>query len=96
MITKSGLKAKLKKYGLTEEQYQEMLDKSGNKCWICGNPPKQGGKALHIDHSHKSGKVRGLLCWFCNMRLIGKVGDKSNAVELFLKAAEYIKNANKE
>ncbi len=81
----------LKKYGLSKDKYFEMIIKCDNKCMICGKPPKQ--KALHIDHSHKTGKVRGLLCFFCNSRLIGKTGDKENAVEMFIKAAEYIKQS---
>jgi len=97
-----SLKAKLKKYGITETEYNKLLDYSDNKCYICGNPPKT--RALNIDHDHrqekklkKEGKslgrsVRGILCFWCNSHLISKTGDKENAVELFLKAAEYIKN----
>lgn len=88
MSLKSALIAKLKKYGLTNEQYEAMKSKTGNKCYICNKPPKS--KALHIDHNHKSGKVRGLLCYVCNRRLIGKLGDRPDAVSLFNAAALYI------
>jgi hypothetical protein len=96
-----SLKAKLKKYGLTENEYKKMIAKTDNKCYICGNPPKT--RSLNIDHDHRkekqlrkegkniSGSVRGLLCFWCNSHLISKTGDKDNAVELFLKAAEYIR-----
>lgn len=96
-----SLKAKLKKYGLTEDDYKKLVAKSNNTCYICGNPPKT--RALNIDHDHKKEKqlrkegkpigssVRGLLCFWCNAHLISKTGDKENAVELFLKAAEYIR-----
>lgn len=53
----SVLKAKLKKYGITEDEYNKMLAKTDNKCYICGKPPKN--RALSIDHNHKTGKVRG-------------------------------------
>ena len=99
----ASLKAKLKKYGLTEDEYKKMVAKSDNKCYICGNPPKT--RALNIDHDHRKEKqlrkekkpigssVRGLLCFWCNSHLISKTGDKDNAVELFLKAAEYIRQS---
>jgi len=98
-----SLKAKLKKYGLTENEYKKMVAKTDNKCYICGAPPKS--RALNIDHDHrkekqlrKEGKdigasVRGLLCFWCNSHLISKTGDRDNAVELFLKAAEYIRKS---
>ncbi len=92
-----------KKYGLTAEQYKALLNKSGNTCYICGKPPKM--KSLCIDHDHKMARelkkkkqsiapsVRGILCFQCNHYLIGKMGDKVNAIELFTKALEYIKEA---
>lgn len=98
-----SLKAKLKKYGLTESEYNKMLAKSGNTCYICGALPKS--RALNIDHDHRKEKqlrkekkpigssVRGLLCFWCNAHLISRTGDKDNAVDLFLKAAEYIKKS---
>ena len=78
-----------KKYGLTAEEYRIMLDKTDGACYICGAVPKT--KANHIDHNHVTGKVRGILCLTCNRFLIGKMGDRINAVELFLAAAEYIR-----
>lgn len=91
MRLNNSLKAKLKKYKLTEAEYASMLEKSGNKCYICGKPPKN--RALHIDHNHKTGKVRGLLCYICNTKLIGRLGDREDSIQLFLKASEYLRNA---
>lgn len=97
-----SLKTKLKKYGLTEAEYKKLLADSGNKCYICGSPPKS--RSLNIDHNHRmekqlrkegksiSGSVRGVLCFWCNSHIISKTGDRDNAVELFQRAAEYIKN----
>lgn len=48
-------------YGLSLEEYNNMLNKQKNKCLICGI-----NKKLDIDHNHKNGKVRGLLCQKCN------------------------------
>ncbi len=62
----------LKKYGLTPEKYDEMLEAQGGGCAICHEPP--GDRNLYVDHDHgccpgqyTCGKcVRGLLCILCN------------------------------
>ncbi len=59
-------------YGLEPEQYTAMLESQGGVCAICGRPPAK--KSLEVDHDHKSGKVRGLLCWRCNSRLLSAAG----------------------
>ena len=55
-------KTRLKKYGLTIEKYQEMLDRQNNACAIC---KKEFGQ-VYVDHCHETGIVRGLLCLKCN------------------------------
>lgn len=52
-------------YGITEKQYDEMVKKVDGKCEICGMKPKK----LRVDHCHKKGHVRGLLCDSCNYHL---------------------------
>ena len=54
------------------EEYYEMAARQDNKCAVCKNPP--GRRALHVDHCHKTGKVRGLLCGGCNASA-GQAGD---------------------
>jgi hypothetical protein len=54
-------------YGITLEEYIELFDRQDGRCAICGREPKS--RALHVDHSHKTGDVRGLLCWTCNKAL---------------------------
>jgi hypothetical protein len=49
-----------KNYGLSIDEYDLLLRSQGNGCAICGG--KSGGKNLAVDHDHKSGEVRGLLC----------------------------------
>jgi len=56
-----------KKYGLTPDQYSQMLEQQGGGCAICGVTPN--GKRLAVDHCHTTGKVRGLLCSPCNTGL---------------------------
>jgi len=62
-----------KKYNLTIEEYDKMVKKQNNKCAICGNceTTKRNRKTnvLVVDHNHKTGKVRGLLCRDCNLTL---------------------------
>lgn len=53
-----------KAYGITQQDYVLMLVQQNGVCAICGS--NNNGKALHIDHDHKTGKVRALLCAFCN------------------------------
>lgn len=60
----SPAKSRLKQYNLSIEAYNSMLRSQNECCKICNKPSKYG---LCIDHDHKSGKVRGLLCNRCNL-----------------------------
>lgn len=81
------------KYGITEEQYDEMLAAQEGKCAICSTDKPTGKwKVFAIDHCHDTGKVRGLLCNECN-RGMGLLRD---APELLIKAAEYLNKNIKE
>jgi hypothetical protein len=53
-----------REYGLTEEQYNNMILSQNNLCAICSQPST---RTLNIDHNHETGKVRGLLCTNCNL-----------------------------
>ena len=63
------------KYGLTETQLVEMLGRFDGKCWLC-----KKRKAKAVDHCHKSGTVRGVLCVSCNTSL-GKLGDTVESLQ---------------
>lgn len=57
-------------YGMTPEVYAALFDAQGGVCSICSKPPEDDKKRrLVVDHSHTSGKVRGLLCICCNRSL---------------------------
>lgn len=71
--------------GLPFVSYETIAERHGEFCGICSAPPK--GRRLHIDHSHKSGAVRGLLCGRCNM-VLGRLEDDP---ALFDKAAAYLR-----
>lgn len=65
------------KFGITEEQYDEILRNQGGGCAICGMTPEENGKALAVDHDHRGGDVRGLLCEGCNYK-IGMMHEDAN------------------
>lgn len=62
-----------KTYGISPEQYGEMLRRQGGVCALCGVEPTEE-KRLVVDHDHTTGCVRCLLCRNCNTAL-GKLGD---------------------
>lgn len=57
-----------KTYGLSESEFNKLLDKQGGVCAICGRS-NYGGRKPAIDHDHITKKVRGLLCTQCNSAL---------------------------
>lgn len=71
----------LRKYGLTMEQVEERKRKRDFKCDICSQEASGTGKdALHVDHCHETGVVRGMLCMRCNNG-IGHFGDNVDLME---------------
>lgn len=82
-------KHKMKKYGITEEQFENMEKAQNLCCAICGKPENRENRKLSVDHSHGTGKVRGLLCSNCN-RGLGYFKDNST---LLIAAAAYVKNS---
>jgi hypothetical protein len=71
------------KYGITIQVFEQMAQAQEGKCDICRKTP-QG--TLYVDHSHKSGKVRALLCNKCNTAL----GFMDEDIDRFLSAANYL------
>ena len=56
-------------YNISIEEYKLLLERQNNACAICKKPSR-----LEVDHSHVTGKVRGLLCRSCNL-LLGNAQD---------------------
>ncbi len=78
-------------FKITIEDYHELLNIQNNVCAICGQPEtaknsKGEIRPLGIDHDHKTGLVRGLLCHKCNVGL----GCYNDSPELLDKAKEYL------
>lgn len=55
-------------YNITTKDFYQMLEVQGNKCLIC-KTDKPGKRGFQVDHDHKTGKIRGLLCFRCNVGL---------------------------
>jgi hypothetical protein len=51
---------------------ENLIAKHGDKCCICRKPRSNFKKNLSVDHSHKSGRIRGLLCFRCNKFQLGR------------------------
>lgn len=78
------------KYGITLDDYEELLKDQNKECYICKKKEIQGNKPLYVDHCHVTGNIRKLLCQQCNSGL----GMFKDNPELLIKAADYIKEHN--
>lgn len=76
-------------YGITSEQYDDLLRKQSGNCAICGKHNLEFARKLAIDHDHKTSEIRGLLCEVCNRKIVGKHRGVEGA-EIFRKAAAYL------
>ena len=80
------------KYGITPEDYEELLDYQGGVCMICRQPESQINYSskkvnpLAIDHNHKTGSLRFLLCARCNT-VLGRMNDDP---KLLRRMADYL------
>jgi hypothetical protein len=81
-----------KKFGISLDEYNQILESQDGLCAICNQPETQQCYKtgvpynLAVDHDHKTGKIRQLLCSRCN-RALGIVDDNT---ELLLKMIDYI------
>lgn len=87
--SKRNLLLKLKhRYGLDFETLTDMLEKQDFHCLICGNDIS--GNSFDIDHDHRTGKVRGILCHPCNSLL----GYARDSIERLRSAIVYLEANN--
>ena len=80
----------LQNYGITNQDYEQMLENQGFCCAGCGLHQNILEKKLNVDHDHVTGKVRGLLCGNCN-RALGLVKDN---METLVRLQEYLEKSN--
>ncbi len=82
----------LKKYGITLEDFNQILEKQNYKCLICNKHTLESKPyGLVVDHNHKTENVRGLLCDRCNTGL----GNFQDSIDVLQSAIEYLKNYDK-
>lgn len=79
------------RYGITTADYDRMFQEQSGLCKICKSSETGRKQSNHfaVDHDHKTGKVRGLLCLGCNKGLSCFKDD----LQLFEKAMEYIRKS---
>ena len=80
----------LKRFGLSVDDFFKIYHKQNESCAICGlhNDDPKYARSLHIDHCHKTGIIRGLLCHGCNTG----IGAFSEEIEVMEKAISYLKD----
>jgi len=83
-------KSKIKRsYGLTTRDFEALLESQGGVCAICGGQD-WGFRGPHIDHDHKTDKIRGVLCHRCNTGL----GLLRDSEDILMKAISYLASRN--
>lgn len=75
------------KYGIDSDEYHRISAITDHRCSICRNRPKT--KRLAVDHDHKTGAIRGLLCKRCNRDLLGAARD---SIEMLERAISYLES----
>lgn len=70
-----------RKYGITEEEYNDIFNKQNGCCAICGTHQSELSRPLGVDHDHETGEIRGLLCYKCNTGL-GMFRDNTKILEI--------------
>lgn len=74
------------RYGITEEQFNLLIQRQGRRCPICLRLFKQILGRPNVDHNHKTGELRGCLCRYCNHRVVGRHTDPA----LLRRVANYL------
>jgi len=72
-----------RRYGISYDSYDNLVKKQNGICSICNQKPKT---KLFIDHCHKSGKIRDLLCGNCNRM----IGESKECIQTLLNAIKYL------
>lgn len=87
-LTKPRIRALKTKYNLTEKDFHHKFNTQGMRCAICRTEFVERKQPVHVDHDHRTGKVRGFLCSSCNKGL----GDFKDNIRFLIKAVYYLRN----
>lgn len=80
------------KYGISLEEKEAILRSQNNVCRGCGSPDPKSKKGWNLDHDHKTGEIRGVLCRPCNL-ILGFAKDSSKHLEGLI---DYLESFNEE
>jgi recombination endonuclease VII len=86
MLSPTRRRALARLYGLSEEDYEAIWAQQQGRCGMCDRP-FTAGRPPHVDHSHSSGIVRGLLDQVCNYEMLGRSEDP----DYFARVAAYLR-----
>lgn len=84
---KMGRELTLRKYGIGETLYTDILEVQKGGCALCGAALDENARALAVDHDHETNHLRGILCSLCN----GGLGMFRDNPELLERAAHYLR-----
>jgi Recombination endonuclease VII len=76
-----------RRFGISLEEFDDILSQQGGVCALCQGPPRGRWKRFVVDHDHQTGRIRALLCLWCNSAL----GFAQDSPELLRSMAEYVK-----
>ncbi len=83
----SERRRRMRKYGLTEQGFEDMWKAQNYRCAICKIETPSSGRNWHIDHNHTTGNVRAILCHHCNLLL----GNAKDSILVLESAIQYLK-----
>lgn len=78
-----------REFGITIEQYNSMFEQQNGCCAICKKHQNNFKKKLSVDHNHNTGRIRGLLCNICNLKVLPIIENMYNLIEL---AKQYLED----
>lgn len=76
-------------YGITAAEYWQIYEQQNGVCYICERATGTGRRRLSVDHCHKTGVVRGLLCSADNKSVLGHLRDSEEALQ---RAIDYLRS----
>jgi hypothetical protein len=79
---KNAWQQKKSLYGISKEEFLEILSNQSNSCAGCGDDATGSEYTLHVDHDHYTNEIRGLLCNLCNTALGWLLDDPIRAEKL--------------
>jgi hypothetical protein len=86
-VTKARAYALMAKYGITIEQYDQLLEAQEGKCAICRRDASEFKTRLAVEHDHTTKEIMGLCCTYCNLVVLGRCRDP----EIYERAAAYLR-----